>query len=233
MSSLKKRNLLLVTFGVLTILFGSLFAFEFVKSPITSTSTTSLTFTKTETTTRYIMNQYYRTTSLTTAFTTSIPYYDNPFFTFDGGYVLVSVWVVEDGILLNLTCTPFFSVGDTFKYFITMENVNNTSHISTLQSYGQFNVTIYNSKGHAIYWNWYLYAWGPTGPPPPNFPIGANWTQISWWNTETNLPNQLGPGIPPAKPDPGNYTLIAQGTYYDIDLEKIEWVELLLPLTIR
>lgn len=50
MSSFKKRNLLLVTFGVLTILFGSLFAYEYVqvqqlKSSTTTTSTTTGTLT--------------------------------------------------------------------------------------------------------------------------------------------------------------------------------------------
>ncbi|MGD0330237.1 MAG: hypothetical protein ABSB40_07280 [Nitrososphaeria archaeon] len=221
MSSIKAKNVLLVTFIVLTIIFGSLFFFESVRGPTSTTLTSSTTFTTTattfsnvtttvtenETVTRYITNQFFRTTPLTTPFTTSFPYDGD--FSARAGSVLVSVWVEENGILLNLTCVPSFKVGDTFVYFITMKNVNNTSHLSLLEMQGEFNLTIFNSKGSAVWWEWGPYATGPVGPPPPNFVQGFNWTESYWWDTGTNLPNQLGPGSPPAKPAPGNYTLVA------------------------
>jgi len=246
MPSLKKKNLLLVTFVVLTIVFGSLFTFESVKGPASITVTSSTTFTTTATTTtisnvtttvtetesvtRYITNQFFRTTSLTTPFTTSFPYWFP--FVAKAGDVLVSAWVMENGIMLNVTCTPFFKAGDTFNYFITMTNINNTSHLSTSEANGEFNVTIYNSEGHAIYWNWYIFSTGPTGPPPPDLPKGANRDQVSYWNTETNEPNELGPGSPPAIPPPGNYIMVTQGSYLNIDLNEMEYIELLMPLTI-
>lgn len=113
-----------------------------------------------------------------------------------------------------------------------MENVNNTSHLSLLEYQGEINMTIFNSKGSAVWWEWSPYASGPTGPPPPNFVKGFNWTSSDTWDTETNLPNQLGPGSPVTRPAPGNYTLIAQGIYYNIDLSESEYVQLQVHLTI-
>jgi hypothetical protein len=113
-----------------------------------------------------------------------------------------------------------------------MTNVNNSSHLSLLEYYGKFNITIYNEKGNAVYWEWSPYATGPTGPPPPNFIKGYSWALSDTWDTGTNLPNQLGPGNPPHKQTPGNYTIIVEGVYYNIDLNEIEQVELQAPLII-
>jgi hypothetical protein len=68
MSSLKKQNLLLVTFGVLTIIFGSLFAYEFIqvqqlKSSTITTSTTTITSTPSTT---YTSTSNYTSTYVTT-----------------------------------------------------------------------------------------------------------------------------------------------------------------------
>jgi hypothetical protein len=242
MPTVKKQNLLLAAFAVLIVIFGSISAFELVKGPTSTTITSSTTFTtttivlsnvtitETETVEHYITNQFYRTTSLTTAFTTSFPYWFP--FVAKAGDVLVSTWVIENGIMLNVTCTPFFKAGDTFNYFITMTNINNTSHLS-ITNFGELNVTIYNSNGHAIYSIWYIYATGPPGPPIPSLSEGAEWDQVSYWDTETNSPNDLGPGSPPAIPPPGNYTMVTQGSYLNIDLNEMEYIELLMPLTIR
>ena len=138
---------------------------------------------------------------------------------------------MKNGILLNLTCTPFFKVGDTFKYFIMMKNINNTARLSLLEMAGMFNLTIYNSKDSAVWWEYSYYS---SAPLHQNFKEGSNWTDSeNQWDTETNLPNHLGPSSPPVKPTPDNYTLVAQGLYYNIDLDKREQVELLVPLTIR
>ncbi|MGD0328999.1 MAG: hypothetical protein ABSB40_00970, partial [Nitrososphaeria archaeon] len=155
MPTVKKQNLLLAAFAVIIVIFGSISTFELVKGPTSTTITSSTTFTTTATTisnvtttitetesvTRYITNQFYRTTSLTTAFTTSFPYWFP--FVAKAGDVLVSTWVIENGIMLNVTYTPFFKAGDTFNYFITMTNINNTSHLS-ITNFGELNVTIYN-----------------------------------------------------------------------------------------
>ena len=229
MPSLKKQNLLLVGFVVLTVIFGSLYTFELVKGPTFTTITSSTTFTETETVTNYITNQFFRTVSLTTPFTTSFPYDGD--FSAKAGDILVSTWVIENGILLNVTCTPFFMFGDTFVLFITMKNINNKAHLSLLETQGKFNLTIFNSKGSAVWWEWGPYATGPTGPLPPNFVEGFNWTESYYWDTETNLPNQLGPGSLATRPPPGNYILVAQGIYYNIDLSESEYVQLQVPLT--
>jgi hypothetical protein len=189
-----------------------------------------MTITETETVAHYITNQFFRTTSLTTPLTTSFPY--DGHFSAKAGDILVSTWVVENGILLNMTCNPSFKVGDTFKFIIRMTNINNTARLSLLEMTGKFNLTIYNSKGSAVFWENAYYS---SAPLRQNFRVGSNWTdsENQGWNTETNLPNKLGPGIPPVKPAPGDYILVAQGIYYNIDLNKHEQVKLFVPLTIR